>query len=505
MANVVIITPRNSLVNPSPNTRPPAGPLYLAATLLERGHTVRIVDESVEPQARQAILEAIGPDTHCVGISSLSGHSILAALDVAAFIRQRHPDLPIVWGGSHPTISPLGTLEHELVDAICIGEGEVSFPLMVEAYRDGTPLDGIQGIGFKRGGKPVLTEPRKQYFDLDALPSLPYHLVDLDLYKSVPYDNFFGFRGSRVLTLEMSRGCPFRCLYCVQSVKKERFRVMSPATALRFLEDMVKAGADGVSMADDNFFTNHKRAKEVMRAILERKWPLEFFVAARSDYLARLDDEAYDLMRRIGIVMLGIGVESGSDDMLRRIGKKEHIAVTYEANRLLARKGIHAYFHFIVGFPGETLADIVATYNAMGRIMLENPCAKVTNKKLIPLPGTPVAEECFRLGMPRPATMEEWADTQDLLWERHAPYVQPAAERWYHNVKYFDRAASYLSMLRTPHATPERKRREKEFLGLFRWMTRIIRLRGLLGYTGPGPDTRWMPRLLDKAAAKLFG
>lgn len=450
MANVVLVFAQ---FHRGKNDRPPLGILYLAAVLLKNGFSVQLIDETVQENARALLLQHMTSDTICVGVSTLGGEMLQAALDVSRFVRKHRPDLPIVWGNCFPTSAPESTLKNDMVDAVCIGEGESSFVKMVKAFRDGTALSSIPGIGYKINGKPILTEQQKEFFDLDTLPPLPYHLVDIDLYKPLTLLPFFGFKSKRILSLETSRGCPFRCGYCIQSVKKEPFRSMSPNRIIEFVKDAAGLGAGALTINDDNFFSNPKKAIQVLEAIKNLNLKLELFIAVRSDYLNAINGDTFKLIKESGVKLFGIGVESGSNSMLKRLCKGETVEVTYKVNRRLAKFGIHAWFHFIVGFPGETLEDIIATYRAMTRILKENRYAKISNKKLIPLPNTPVYEECIERGMSRPETIEDWIKTEDLQWVNHAPYLDKAAENWFWNTRYYNDLMIFLSNLRIPNDT----------------------------------------------------
>ena len=489
MAEVVLVYPSTA----HESIRPSLGILYLGAILLEKGYDVALIDETVQKNARELLKEYITDKTICVGLSAMTGEQLFGALNVSKAVRDINPDLPIIWGGVHPTLAPEDTLKHEMVDVVCLGEGEITFPKMVKAFKDSTSLDNIDGIGFKQNGEMILTKEPTEFFDLNDLPSLPYHLLDMSLYTMPSFFNFFGFESKKVCSLETSRGCPFRCYYCVQAVKCESFRVMSKESILKHIQDIVDTGATGVLWVDDNFFTHHKKSVEIMEAIREKNWNLEIFVAVRSDYLKRLDDSDFELMKAIGIKLLGIGVESGSNRMLEIMKKKENIETTLEVNRKLAKHKIYAYFHFIVGFPEETLDDIIQTYIAMTKILKENPYSKVTNKKLIPNPNTPAFDACIENGMDRPTTIEEWANILDLAWEQKSPYLDKDAEKWFHNTQYYSDFMVFLSRMRAPYNTFPQKIARALSIPIFHIFSWMIMLRAKLKFSGVFIDSLLSP------------
>ena len=91
----------------------------------------------------------------------------------------RHASIaPIVWGGIHPSLEPEQTARHACADIVVVGEGETTFLELLEALRHGSPLDGVAGLCFERDGVVVRTPPRR-FEDLDALPEVPYELVDV--------------------------------------------------------------------------------------------------------------------------------------------------------------------------------------------------------------------------------------------------------------------------------------------------------------------------------------
>ncbi|MCP4151193.1 MAG: radical SAM protein, partial [bacterium] len=304
------------------------------------------------------------------------------------------------------------------------------FVQLIRAYKNRESISNIKGIGFKKDNELVFTPPREKFFDLDSLPSLPYHLLNLDLYRAADPENFFAIKENRIMSVETSRSCPFRCGYCVNSSKGEDFRQASADTVLRAIEDIVKLGVRGITINDDNFFTNKKRAFHILESIIRQKWNLEIFVAVRSDFLAKLEPPEYDIMERAGIKMLGIGVESGSDAILKRINKCETIEHTFEAARRLGKTGIRSWYHFLYGFPGETRGDVIQTHYAMTRVLKVDPKSRVNLNKLMPIPSTPVFDACVKKGWKSPATIEEWAKVREFIRTGNTPHFEPGVEDW---------------------------------------------------------------------------
>ncbi|MCP4149054.1 MAG: B12-binding domain-containing radical SAM protein [bacterium] len=430
MAKVVLIDPPNGR---NRNIRPQLWSLHLAAMILDAeldGVEVEILDFTTDknaPERLPALLKS--GDVLCVGITALIGSILTGGLEVAGIVRKYAPKIPIVWGGVQTTMVPRSILKHELSDAVCLGEGEESFVEMVRAYKNRDSIEGIRGIGFKKKGELVFTPPRDKFFSLDNLPSLPYHLVNLDLFRAAP-NSFFAIDKTRIMSIETSRGCPYCCGYCVNTSKGETFRQAGADTVLRLMEDIVKLGVTGITINDDNFFSNKKRAFHILESIAKQQWNLEIFVAARSDFLSKLEPDNYRLMENAGIKMLGIGVESGSNRILESIDKNETIEHTFEAAHRLGKTGIRSWYHFLYGFPGETKWDVIQTQYAMTRILKEDPQSQVNLNKLMPIPCTPVYKACIKKGWNSPSTIGEWALIQEYIKNGKTPYFEPGVEDW---------------------------------------------------------------------------
>jgi radical SAM superfamily enzyme YgiQ (UPF0313 family) len=429
MAKVVLIDPPFE----GSFSRPPLGTLTLAAYLKARGHEVallNIIDRDTDGQRLRREIES-GADV--AGISSVIGPQLAGSLEAARIVRDANPAIPIVWGGVHPTLAPETTLRHDLCDAVCLGEGELSLPALVEAHMRGQSFDHIPGVGFKRDGRQVWTAKSPTLVDMDAVPDMPYELVDITRYRLEPGSAFYGLtRDDILMSVETSRGCAYHCTYCVNAAKRERFRQRSPETVIRLLAPIVEElGVRSITINDDNFFVNKRRAEAILRAIAAKDWDLEIFVAVRSDYLARQNDADFELMKAAGIKMFGIGVESGSNRMLGELQKKEPIEATYEAVQRMRKHGFTAWVHFLYGFPGETREDLIATYTAMRKVLSLNEHVQVNLNRLIPNPSTPSYRQCLELGWVPPETIEGWANVCKAIQAARPVHMDAALEQWW--------------------------------------------------------------------------
>jgi len=159
----------------------------------------------------------------------------------------------VVWGGVHSTLLPKQTLENEFIDYVVIGEGEITFPNLIRALKKKNQTNRIKGIGYK-DSQGIHINEAPNYVDLNNLPDLPYHLLDMNKYIS-KRDGF-----QRCLTLETSRGCPHNCNFCSNPViHKRKWRSLDAENIVRKINYLqYKFDLDGIVFQEDNFFVNIK-------------------------------------------------------------------------------------------------------------------------------------------------------------------------------------------------------------------------------------------------------
>jgi radical SAM superfamily enzyme YgiQ (UPF0313 family) len=320
-----------------------------------------------------------------VGISAKS-QEFKSALLVARLAKELDPRTVVVIGGPHASMVGAEILESADVDVYVRGEGERTLVDLLHALERGDPLDGVDGIGFRRGERCIETAPRAFVEDLDAL-GFPHELaheilIDFEKYPLSAFRNVFA-----------TRGCPRQCSFCgSHRIWSRRVRFRSPQHVVRELQALWALGLRSVHFDDDTFGVTRRRILTLCDAIREGcpglTWSCELPVNL-------VDDRTLAAMKSAGCTDVQIGIESGNDEMLKRVRKDITIAQALEACALVKRQrlGLHAFF--IVGFPWET----EETLNDTLRAMKKTRCDTLSYSIFTPYPGTEMFAFCAENGL----------------------------------------------------------------------------------------------------------
>ena len=402
MAQVVLVYPITGLDVRGLSVWLPLSVLAVASGVAD-AYDVVVVDQRVDPDWRRSLKKALGPETLCVGISSMTGSQILHGLEAARQVRDAAPDLPIVWGGNHPTLAAAQTAEHSLVDIVVIGEGEKTFRLLVDALKAGKDWRAIPNIAYKSEGRAVVQGDAYDFVDPERMEEMPYHLVDVEKY--VAGRALFG-RPVRSLPFITSFGCPYACTYCCQPVlSNRRWRRMSPELAARRASALAERyGLDAIEFHDEEFFVDRRRGTKIAESI---GGAFSWYVQTRMDDLLALDLPA---LEKNGLCAVQPGLESGSDRILKLVRKQETVAQYRAANSALARTGIQATYNFMMGFPTETPEDLNSTVDLALELLDANPNARVAGFYVfVPYPGSELYDLAIKEGFVAPAGFEDWS------------------------------------------------------------------------------------------------
>jgi anaerobic magnesium-protoporphyrin IX monomethyl ester cyclase len=355
------------------NPYPPLGIAFIAAVLEENGYKVNLFDLSLEFEKtfEEKIRMVLDSKPDLLGISCMTNtytNAIKIARDIKKYI-----NVPIVMGGPHPSIFPEETLSDEAVDFIVSGEGEYT---MLELVRDAhEQYTNIPGLAFKKAGV-IKVNPAREYIpDLDALPFPARHLLRLDEYRlTTPH-------GERMATIMTSRGCPYQCSYCYKGMFGNHYRARSAENIIDEIKELEsRFGYRNFYFIDDLFTFNPERVSRFCETIIAEKIDIGWQCLARVD---RVDYELLRLMKAAGCFKVHFGIESGDQEILKRIRKHTTLDRIRTAVFAARRSGIQTKGYFMLGLPGDTRISMMKTIRFAESLQLDETMFSITT----PLPG----------------------------------------------------------------------------------------------------------------------
>jgi radical SAM superfamily enzyme YgiQ (UPF0313 family) len=378
---------------------------------------IRIVDERLVPDM-EALIDDLGDNVLCFGISSFTGLQIANGLKIANMLRRRFHKVPIVWGGWHPSSTPEQTLKNPLVDIVVRYQGEDTFKNLLYSLLEGQSLSRIDGISYKEDSR-IIHNPERKLLPLLETLKLSYDAIDVEKYVyRMPW-------GNRTIGMITSLGCPFNCGFCAVATGYKRkvfYRNLDYVfEEIDYMVDRYKINA--ITFDDDNFFVSPKRVKEFCERLIGKPYRISWDAGAHVGILLKqYDDETLKLVKESGCKQLYIGAESGSDEVLDIINKKATVSQTFEYVRKMRELGIKSFLSTMVCFPGVTSRDI---YTTMDMILKCRDIDHDLGYRLFyytPYPGTPLYEKAIRSGMKEPQSLEEWS--KHTLRKFRAPWIK---------------------------------------------------------------------------------
>jgi radical SAM superfamily enzyme YgiQ (UPF0313 family) len=387
----------------------PLACLYLGTVLEKAGYKVEILDERTTKSFQADVAKCIQSGKPLfVGISSMTGTQIKGGLDAARIVRKLDPQIPIVWGGVHPTLCPESTLKDEFCDIMVKGEGEVTIVELADCLREGRDLSKVAGIGYKQDDQLKFSAYRPMIDDLDVIPRPNYGLIHMERYFTASPST-----AEAQLQVVTSRGCPYDCEFCYNlKFNERRFRYHS---AERVVSDIAYVaenyGIKALFIEDDYFFGHPGRVEEICDRLIEKNLDLLIQVPCRIDYLHKRTPEMLNKLYRAGFRELWIGIESGSEKRLKEIMKRNTLDQVREVNRLMSESDVYVKYGFMAGFPNEEREETLETVDFMFELLNANPNAGVTPVMIYtPYPGTTLYDKArLAHGAVFPDTLEGWS------------------------------------------------------------------------------------------------
>jgi hypothetical protein len=448
--------------------RLPLSILALGAVLGDR-FPYAIVDGNFESNFEQALTLAVSEKgARYLGMTVMPGPQLMQAIPACRSLKQKFPDLTIIWGGYFPSLHANVVLESGFVDFVIRGQGEWSFLELIQALENGHSYREIPALSYRIDGA-TTSNPKRPVTDPNSLPAIPYDRVEVRRYigKTV--------LGSRTVSYHSSFGCPYLCGFCaVAGIYEGRWigrNANAVADEVLWLRDTY--GVNAVEFVDNNFFVSEKRVRDIATRL--DGGHISWWGEARPDTVMGFSDETLRLMRRSGCVMIFFGAESSSDVVLERMDKggSQTPDTVLELAGRLARFDIVPEFSFVLGTPVDNVdAQIASDIRFIRRIKQINSRSEIVIYVYSPVSfdDAGLMQEARRRGFEFPKQLVDWLKpewaTFDLRKSPLTPWLQP---RHIEQIRNFERVLH----ARYPTASDIR---------LKTWQARVLKTMGAWRY-----------------------
>lgn len=328
-------------------------------------------------------LASFKPDV--VGISSMT-QKYASARIVAGIAKKISRDCQVIIGGPHPSMVGSEVLKCPDIDIAVIGEGERTIVELLDAITRQCGFTDIDGMVYRDNGKVVENPCREFIDDLDSL-SFP-HINAPNTLKDYPSYSKEAFRG-----ILATRGCPHNCSFCgSRMIWSRRPRYRSTENVISEMKSLQEKGLKLINFDDDTFGINKQYINELCNSMIKNlnglKWSCEIHVNLVSEDLIAL-------MKRAGCVSIDLGIESGSNEILKQIRKGFTIEKAFQASEVIKRQNIVLNTFFMTGFPQETESTLEETFNAMRQIKTDGIIYSI----FTPYPNTELFKYCEDRGL----------------------------------------------------------------------------------------------------------
>ncbi len=396
--------------------------LQIASWPDKDGYKVHIVDAMVHDDYMEQLFE-LCEGALLFGSSCILGYQVAHGAEVAQAVRQRFPDLPMIWGGWFPSIAPELFIQEGIADAVALGQGELTFRDVVQALDCGESLENVPGLVVNKNGQPVYTDHRP-VVDFDQFPDAPWHLVDYEPYverQNNPgkwkvrhkhpdpwnFDHSVPVRGFSYFS---SFGCPEPCTFCCSPLVTGRRWKAMPGDLLadRLLELHDRFDFNVVRFQDANFGVAEKRSNAFCNSLVDAGSPFWWSGCYEIETIDRYKKESLDLMQAAKCHMISVGAEAGSEEQQTAIKKKINVDHFESSLRAMNERDITTGCSWIIGYPDETHESMHETIRMAALMKHKFPRSASDIFPFRPIPGTIDFDRMVELGYQPPSSLKEW-------------------------------------------------------------------------------------------------
>ncbi|MBF0299225.1 MAG: B12-binding domain-containing radical SAM protein [Oligoflexia bacterium] len=417
----------------------PLGLIYAASALVENKVPVQIFDLRLYGRNWQQSLAAlISKELLLVGISIMSGIPITCAREIAMLVKEQDRAIKIVCGGPHATFYPESLFEEKNFDYVISGYGSKPLYALYCALKNNLKDLTIPGLSFREEkikGK-IVTISVENSFEFIPYKKIPYNLIaDYSPYGHLNQKKI-------VFSIYSVLGCLYNCAFCSSPAFYKNFKkkiylipVEEVVEHIAFLVETYSV--DTIYFIDDDSFVNLKHMEKILQLLHSRQLKLELsFRGARISEIKKMNEQFLLQLEAAGTRFMHIGVESGSDRLLKMIHKDSSYEEIVACNKKLARyKKIVPIYNFVLGLPGETIEDIKVTMKLMLQLLEDNSnCLFPTPNRYIPIHKTKLCELVEeKYGYSPAKNLLQWSKLQGEQWEYDLPWISRKQKK-YHNM-----------------------------------------------------------------------
>jgi len=387
---VLLLKPNNL----ADHIQPSLGLGYLA-TQIRENHEVVIHDcikENTSVEDTAEMIRKYNPDLIGVQCYTFDTPKVYRMFKI---IKEVFPEKITVVGGAHISSIPKEAFEEfqPFVDYAFNSESELGFPKFLDVLeKGGKDFTGIQGVIWRNEEGEIICNAPAFVEDLDSLGFPAWDLMPPETYPEAQHGAFFEkFPIAPIMT---TRGCPYSCTFCsAPRMSGKKLRHHSVDYIQKHMVMLYERGVREFHIVDDNFTFDMDFCKEALRGIIDLK--LDISIAMPNGIrMDRLDDEILELMKKAGIYLITVAVESGTNRILKKMKKATTVEKIRENVALIKKHGFPIAGFFILGYPTETKEEMEATV----RLSKELGLIRANFFTYLPLPGTSSYNELVASG-----------------------------------------------------------------------------------------------------------
>jgi len=370
--------------------KPWIGLLSIATFLEFNGYETMVRDIFPDKKTMDGLVRQISEKQPVIAGISVFTENADKALLAARIIKSQFPGIKIVLGGPHASLCPMECIKSDSVDFVVLKEGEATMLEIAEMVSSGgrsiNPKD-IPGIVYKEGDKIILNEHRGLIADLDLLPIVKRELTDIS-----------GWRG--IVNVSSSRGCSGRCIYCAATALSGAvYRVRDISNfymEVLMLRLMLGDKMEQLFITDDTFTGIPERVLKFIDLLKKHRLDIRWRCESRIDKMSR---ELIGKMAENGCIGIQYGIESGSQEVLDKIGKNIDIGKALEVIEYTHDAGIFICLSFMIGHYCDTRETMGETLGLIERLFRKYKKIQLVLSYNTPFPGTWQYTRMNRLGM----------------------------------------------------------------------------------------------------------